>query len=281
MFELAWHNEHLDVSQWIKSYILYRYGKTSLEMETAWELLLKTAYSSPEVYQEGPSESIFCARPAVDIQTVSSWGTRQRNYDVVVYEKAVRSFVAAGRIFSGSQTYETDRVDFVRQVLANKADVIYWLMQNAVKQKDRKDFVAVSNRFQQMIMLQDSLLSSNTYFSLNRWLEQAKIFGTTAADQKLSLWNAKAQITYWGPETNPDTNLRDYAHKEWGGLLSSLYLDRWKKFTTDELAKMDGKTPDSKSYFEMERQWSLSPMMYVPIILTESEINAVVVKIIH
>jgi alpha-N-acetylglucosaminidase len=280
MFELAWHGEHLDVSQWIKSYILYRYGKTSLEMETAWELLLKTAYSSPEVYQEGPSESIFCARPAVDIQTVSSWGTRKRNYDVAVYEKAVRAFAAAARDFRGSQTYETDRVDFVRQMLANKADMVYLAMVEAIKQKDKKTFVAASNHFQQMIMLQDSLLSSNKHFSLNNWLQQAVNFGTTPADKQLSLWNAKAQVSYWGPDTNPDTNLRDYAHKEWSGLLSSLYLARWKKFTADELAKMDGKTPDSKSYFELEKQWSLSPKMYVSKPLSLSERNAVIEKII-
>ena len=38
------------------------------------------------------------------------------------------------------------------------------------------------------------------------------------------------QITYWGPDTNPETKVHEYAQKEWAGLLKDVYLPRWRLF---------------------------------------------------
>jgi alpha-N-acetylglucosaminidase len=59
MAELAWNSDITDVSQWIEGYVKYRYGTSEKKLNEAWQLLLQTAYGSPQVYQEGPSESIF------------------------------------------------------------------------------------------------------------------------------------------------------------------------------------------------------------------------------
>lgn len=74
MLELGWRQGLVDVKKWIGHYTAYRYGQTDAVVDSAWQILLQTVYSSPEIYQEGPSESIFCARPATDIKSVSSWG---------------------------------------------------------------------------------------------------------------------------------------------------------------------------------------------------------------
>ncbi|WP_255577446.1 alpha-N-acetylglucosaminidase C-terminal domain-containing protein [Elizabethkingia sp. JS20170427COW] len=71
---MAWYSEKPSLEDWIQGYIEYRYGKKNEKLNEAWKILLKTAYSSPEIYQEGPSESIFCARPSMDVNPVSSWG---------------------------------------------------------------------------------------------------------------------------------------------------------------------------------------------------------------
>jgi len=55
------------------------------------------------------------------------------------------------------------------------------------------------------------------------------------------LFNAKNQITLWGPDGNINGNLHrkirfflifmiDYASKHWGGLVNSYYLHRWETF---------------------------------------------------
>lgn len=279
IFDLAWKSEHTDVNQWIRNYIQYRYGKTSKKMEAAWQMLLETAYSSPVETQEGPSESIFCARPGINIKSVSSWGTRKRLYDIQKFEEAVRDYLSVSKDFKNNETYEVDKIDFVRQVLANKGDVTYNAMMAAIKQKDKQALLASGAAFCQLILKQDSLLSSNKHFTLNTWLQQAVDFGTTEVDKSLALKNAKIQISYWGPDYHPKTNLHEYAHKEWNGILSSLYLARWNKFIADEAAKMDGRPVTSKSYFEMELEWTLDKNLYVPKKLSEVQLKKIINEI--
>ncbi|PTS93332.1 alpha-N-acetylglucosaminidase [Pedobacter sp. HMWF019] len=280
MLELGWHKDQVDVKQWINGYQKYRYGKSNPVLEKAWQLLLETAYSSPEIYQEGPSESIFCARPGTAIKTVSSWGTRKRNYDVAKFKEAVKLFASVFSEFKGSETYQADRIDFVRQVLANNGDVVYQDMIDAIKAKNKEQFTASSSVFLQMIRQQDSLLNNNRYFTLNRWLQQAVDFGSTPADQKNALKNAKIQVTYWGPDTNPKTDLHEYAHKEWGGLLGSLYLSRWQKFREEQLARMTNPDVQTPDYFEMEKVWADSKEMYVPKSLSERDLDALIRRIL-
>lgn len=281
MLELGWHKERVDVKQWIKKYQTSRYGKTTPTLDKAWQLLLETAYSSPEIYQEGPSESIFCARPGIDIKSVSSWGTRKRNYDPAKFKEAVKLFVSASNDFKDIETYQVDKIDFVRQLQANIGDEVYLEMTDAIKAKDAAKFKSSSTKFQQLIMQQDSLLSSSKYFSLNTWLKQALNFGNTAQDKANAIKNAKIQITYWGPDYNAATDLHEYAHKEWGGLLGSLYLSRWKKFTEQELAKMsDSETPIT-NYFKMDKEWTEDQEMYAPQQLSDKQLNNLINRIVN
>jgi|GEM_PF-6046566 len=55
---------------------------------------------------------------------------------------------------------------------------------------------------------------------------------------------------------NPGTDLRDYAHKEWGGLLRTLYLQRWRAFRASIIDQLDGKQSPSPDYFSIEKQWA-------------------------
>lgn len=261
MLELTWHNEHVQVKDWIKKYVQYRYGTDNEKLQQAWQLLLQTVYSSPEVYQEGPSESIFCARLSTDIRSVSSWGTRKRNYDLATFEEAVGIFVSAGKEINQNETYKTDKVDFVRQLQANRADTVYQQMVQTITNNDKDGFKKSYQHFEDLLLQQDSLLSSSKYFSLHRWLQQTVLFGRTDHDKRLALRNAKVQITYWGPDYNPRTDLHEYAHKEWGGLLSSLYLSRWRKFADNIVRKMNGEQTD-EDYFDMERKWTEQKELY-------------------
>lgn len=261
MSSLAWHSDSVDAKQWIKKYVLYRYGFTNEDLQSAWQLLLQTVYSSPDVQGEGPAESIFCARPGLHIQTVSTWGTRKRNYDTLLYARAAELFIKAGKDHpmpaKGSETYTTDKVDLIRQLNANRADVLYKQMNDAVDAKDKAAFIQAYSRFEKLLLQQDSLLSSSKYFSLSAWLERSQQFGQNKADKRLALWNARTQITYWGPD-NPGTDLHEYAHKEWGGLLSSLYLKRWRLFR-DDMIKVTQGGKATADYFTVEKKWADSP----------------------
>jgi len=280
MLELGWHKDHLDLKNWIGGYTNYRYGKRSSNMDKAWSLFLETAYSSPEVNQEGPSESIFCARPAIDIPSVSSWGTRKRNYDVAKFEEGVRTFVAAGKEFEGLETYQTDRIDFLRQLQSNRADRVYASMMSAIKTKNLQEFKSSSAKFKRLILQQDSLLSTSKFFSVNRWLQQSLDFGASRSDKENALLNAKTQIIFWGPDNNPKTDLHDYAHKEWSGLLSTIYLSRWEAFIAWQIALMSSKNAPEPDYFKMENEWVKRKDLYPAKALTNTELDGLIKRMI-
>lgn len=253
MLDLAWHAEKPNLDSWLEKYSISRYGKSNPKIIEAWKEFAQTVYSNPEVYQEGPSESIFCARPSLKIKSVSSWGTRKRNYDIERFRKAVRVFASVQNEFKNSETYQNDLVDFLRQVWADKGDAAYADLVQAIESKNTTAISTSGNQFLQMVKVQDDLLSRGEFFTLNRWLGQAKDYGQNLPDKDQVMYNAKSQITYWGPDNLPKTTLRDYAHKEWNGLLGSLYYDRWKLFIHN--AKNNQITP-AATFYEMEVKWA-------------------------
>ena len=72
MLDIAWYSEKPVLDQWLTEYTKYRYGKENQDVIQAWKEFAQTIYSSPDVYQEGPSESIYCARPSLNVNPVSS-----------------------------------------------------------------------------------------------------------------------------------------------------------------------------------------------------------------
>lgn len=86
----------------------------------------------------------------------------------------------------------------------------------------------------------DLVLGSHKGFLLGPALERARAYaaGSTAdiADgsqqQQLSVfyeWNLRTQLTIWGTSnTAGDSEVSDYASKEWSGLIASFYLPRWR-----------------------------------------------------
>ena len=97
-----------------------------------------------------------------------------------------------------------------------------------------------------MILDQDRLLGTRTEFRLGHWTEQARSLGNTPAEKDLYEWNARVQITTWGNRTCADKGgLRDYAHKEWQGLLQDFYHQRWATYFKALTDQMEAKSkPD-------------------------------------
>ncbi|MDH7464202.1 alpha-N-acetylglucosaminidase [Chitinophagaceae bacterium 26-R-25] len=280
VLDMAWHTEKVEAEDWIKSFVLARYGKTNEKLEQAWQIFLQTVYSSFDKYQEGPSESVFCARPSAKVTSVSSWGTRARNYDMARLQEGVNLFVAASKEMSNSATYQIDKIDFVRQVLSNQGEIVYRDMIAALEQKDIDAFSKKSALFLSMIKLQDSLLSCNEHFQLYSWLKQASDFGKTPAEKKLAIKNAKTQITYWGPDS-PSTDLHEYANKEWSGLMLHFYLPRWEHFIAESMASLKGENSSAPfNYFLFEQNWTNQSDLYPPLKISGTKEEQIISKIL-
>ena len=245
MSELPWRPSKFTKEEWVKDYVQARYGLLSPQIEAAWQLLAKTIYNCPAGNnQQGPHESIFCGRPSLNNFQASSWSKMKNYYDPASTLQAAQLFLeGASSIFnlqsSISSNLEYDLVDITRQALADQARLQYQHTIADYKAFNIEGFKKNSERFLQMLLLQDELLGTRTEFRLGHWTQSAIDCGTTEAEKKLYEWNARVQITTWGNRYCADTGgLRDYAHKEWQGLLKDFYYPRWKAYFDALLAQM-------------------------------------------
>ncbi len=250
LFEMAWHDQPVDTRQWITEYAKYRYGRTTPELNRAWQLLLDTAYRSSFAPQ-----SVFCARPSLQVKGASTWGSIQLKYDPAKLEEAAREFLSASAALGRVDSYQADAVDIVRQVLSNRGLLLYRQMVLAYQSRDKPRFQQTAASFLQLIHDLDQLLETRQEFLLGNWLEQAKTAAHDDAERRLFEKNARTQITYWGPD-DPSTDLHDYASKEWSGLLLDFYLPRWEMFVRELSARLNGKPPTEVGYFAFEHHWT-------------------------
>lgn len=255
MLELGWQQDHVDTRNWIDKYAQYRYGKSDGHASNAWQGFLQTIYQSLPGYQEGAGESIFCARPALKVKSISSWGTLTRNYDTVAFANAVKEFAKAAPALKNSATYKIDLINMVRQLLANKGTLTFNEMVTAYNNKSLQSFNAASAKFLHMIRLTDDLLNTDQYFRLNTYLKQAIDNGNTAEEKANNLKNELMQITYWGENVRTEDNLHEYAYKEWAGLMESYYLPRWEIYFDYLRSNLQGKNLQEPDYFSWERKW--------------------------
>jgi alpha-N-acetylglucosaminidase len=254
MLEVGWAEQKVPVKKWIKDYVKYRYGSDNDTLQQAWQIFLETAYRSfPEL--DGLPENIFCARPAWNIQHVTRWGSRKRNYDTAQFAAGVRLFLSTYTSKSESKTWLIDAIDLSRQVLANKGDIVYHQMDSAFAQKDSLLFKKKANEFLNLILVDDSLLSLNKNFRLDSWLDAARKLGETSYEKDLFEKNARTQITFWGPD-NAASSLRGYANKDWSELLKTFYFPRWKMFIEQGCQQLRGQPNHTIHYFSIAKEWA-------------------------
>lgn len=264
MSELPWRPEKFTKEEWIKDYVFARYGTQDETIEKAWQLLAATIYNCPfGNNQQGPHESIFCGRPTLNNFQVSSWSKMQNYYDPTVTEQAARMLVSVADKYRGNNNFEYDLVDIVRQALADRGRIIYNYAIADFKSFNQQGFEKHHREFLHLLLLQDKLLGTRKEFRVGNWIQQARSLGNTPDEKALYEWNARVQITTWGNRTCADTGkLRDYAHKEWNGILKDFYYKRWEAYFQTLKDQLDGKPEVILDYYAMEEPWTLADNPY-------------------
>lgn len=256
IYSWPWMNDSMSIGMFIEQYPVYRYGAENKDARAAWDILLHTVYTSTAASQEGAPESFFCARPSFNISSVSTWGTRRIDYDTALLEKGARLLMMAGARFEKVRAYRFDLVDVVRQVIANKGQYFHQQMKTTFAAKNIAGFERASRSFLDLLLMQDSLLQCDERFMLSTWIGQARKQGADTYAKNLNERNARWLVTLWGPPDNPATDLHEYSHREWNGLLSSLYYQRWKAFVDHHTALLAGKPGAVPDYYQMEKNWA-------------------------
>ncbi len=253
LFDLPWGGV-TDRDSWLKSYLTARYGRTPTEEETAaWHILATTVYDAPLDYKgEGTPESVLCARPAKNLRSVSTWGCSDIFYTPEQINEAARLLTSSASDGRNSGL-EYDIIDAWRQ---SNATVAHELLHNIDRAFESGDTVAarkLSGRFMALIDNQDSLLSIIPDTQLSTWLDMAAQCGTDPVQRLRNVENAARLITVRGDSVAANRGgLHDYSHREWGGLLRSLYRARWEAWWQWRLSGEQGPAPD---FWAMEMRW--------------------------
>ncbi len=254
LWDARWSTDVPDPGHWIDGYATRRYGTHRREVRDAWKLLLQSAYASwPN--QRRPGESVFCARPSLDVRKVSPFAASiEVPYDQRLLREALRLLLEVAPDCADRETYRHDLVDFTRQFMANAAQIPYREMVAAFRSGNASEFEAAAKQFIDMLDDQSRLLAADSHFLLGRWLSDARASaGDDTVQREQNERNARLLITTW---TQERSGLGDYAWREWSGLLDRYHLPRWQAFIDDLRGRLAGRKPSPPNYFAMESAWA-------------------------
>lgn len=144
-----------------------------------------------------------------------------------------------------NELFKHDLVDISRQFIQNKIEMLYLRIKMAFAAKDLKELKNVQSIFEAMLNDLDDVLQTNEQFLLGKWLSSAKAMASNQLEQQLYEYNARNQITVWGP----NGEIVDYAHKQWAGIVRDYCLPRWQLLFQElelSIEKKKGKFSDGK-----------------------------------
>ena len=258
VFEKAWSKGPVNVEGWVNKWSARRIGKKDENEKTGWELLLKTAYTSPTALGQA---TLTNARPSFTEH--GNWTTDPK----IAYQNSglLRAWGLLLKVSNPTRdAYGFDVVNIGRQVLGNYFSV---LRDRFTSDYNLHNVAALKTDGQQMLALfddMDKLLGTQSSFLLGQWLKQAKDFGVNEKEKRYYEHDARNIITTWGGKAQ---SLNDYANRSWAGLMRSYYRARWKMFIDRAIIATINKRKFNEKYFHdqvtnFEVEWTYKNDIY-------------------
>lgn len=222
-FEMLTNDVKVDIGKWLDEYTVRRYTVDDENAKKAWRILLDTVYNVGTNGVE--NSSIICARPALDAKKSGPNGGFVFPYELKDIKLALEFLLKAE---SGTDGYKFDIADIERQILSDYAYKVYVEMIGIFKNKNKVEFGRCADKFLEIFDDLDDLLSTRDEYSFERWINSAHSWAENEEEKKLYDYNATALVTVWGYDE--DSVLFDYSWREWSGLVSDYYKQRWSMF---------------------------------------------------
>jgi len=256
--ELAWRTGPVDQIAWFADYAARRYGGVDPHAAKAWELLRSGPYSTPSGSWSEPQDSLYTARPSLTVGTAASWGPDSMRYDPGTVQQALAELLQVVPQLRATDAYRFDLVDVARQALANRSRALLPQLRAAYEAKDLTAFRRSATEWKKDLTLMDQLLATDGRFLLGPWLEAAKSWGTTDAEQATVEYDARSILTTWGTRSGSESGgLHDYANREWSGLVSDFYAVRWTRYLDAlDAALASGRAAAAIDWFATEDAWN-------------------------
>ncbi|XP_054015935.1 alpha-N-acetylglucosaminidase [Hylaeus anthracinus] len=218
MNEMAYRRKPVNLDNWFENYASRRYGAWNEYSSTAWKALGRTVYNFAGTAKVR-GRYVVTRRPSLNLKP---WAWYKRNSFFEAWNVLLRARYGRGN----SSLYQHDVVDVTRQALQLKADDIYLDLMESFNKKNVTAFNLHAKLFVELFDDMETILASGRAFLLGTWLEEAKSLSTNNAEKLLYEYNARNQITLWGPRGE----IRDYANKQWSGVVVDYFKPRWQIF---------------------------------------------------
>ena len=226
---MGWSEKPSDVDTWLQHYATRRYGSYSPMAQTAWAVLKPSAYS---FHWSSTIRSIIDLAPNFGLR----YFTAQNATGILEAWQLLYQAAITKEIDPSVGPFQYDLVDIGRQCLVNlffdlysSFEATYHSVMNnpALDGSERVELIQpIGDAMLKVILNNDEYLGTNMNFLLGVWLSDAAATVSSPADKANAVFNARNQITMWGPAAN----INDYACKDWSGLLSAYYHKRWDFF---------------------------------------------------
>ena len=249
----TWSSDPIDVTQWIQDYAVRRYGMDDPKVKEAWKLLFEGPYSRNIL-----RESNICYTPSLSGKpSKKSNSPNNDQYDPYKTILALKLLLACSDQLEQVPTYSFDIVHLTREVLSNHAVDLTNRMNEAYAAKDASALRTAGNDFLTLIKDMDAICATNEHFMLGKWISNATKRAGSDAEKALYELNARAILTLWQPSTK--SSLRDYASKQWSGLLGNFYHTRWARYLSGVVESLkQNKTFDARSFVDQIKDFELA-----------------------
>jgi len=274
MLENRWLSQPVPPRQWLNDYVQRRYGEKigkSTEVQNAWVILESVVYCAP-THNVSYIESVPYIRDLVNSplrvdalnKPVSNNGITGTLADLWNAWNMLLSDNVAALGAANVDPFNHDVVDLGTNVLTNEFTIRLRNFFIAVKAKDLNNIKTYGSQMLEIITDMEKLLASDNYYLLGKWIADARsLAGSDQTEADLYEFNARNQLTQWGP----DGNINDYAAKSWSGLYGDYYYTRWSMFVQDIIDAISaGKEFDQGAYntkcFAFEKGWQTCHTTY-------------------
>ncbi|MFD0257334.1 alpha-N-acetylglucosaminidase [Kitasatospora indigofera] len=255
---LAWQDGPVDLAGWFGGYAARRYGAADPHAAAAWDALRQGPYAMPSDAWSEAQDGLFAARPSLTATSAAGWSPPAMRYDPALVRRALDELLAVAPALRTGDAYRFDLVNLARQALADHGRALLPRIRAAYEAGDLAGFRSAAAGWQDALGLLDELLGSDRRFLLGPWLAAARAQGASPAEADQLEYDARSILTSWGGRgPSDDGGLHDYAGREWSGLVSGLYAERWGMyFDSLDAALATGTPPAPVDWFGVDDGWA-------------------------
>ena len=213
----------------------------------AWKILESSVYRD---FSRGGQAVLIHARPC--LHGYQGWCTvpdyEYDNDDLLrAWQLLLQGYTSAE---SHHRELTYDLVNVGRQLLGNRFMELRDVLTKAYEDKDLDQVSAVGQQMEELMDDYASLLTYEPYFTLGKWLRDARDYGShSEAEADYYERNARSILTVWG---QPGRQLTDYANRAYAGLVTDYYAPRWKRFIESVESSLREGIPLDEEQFRTE-----------------------------